>query len=125
VKLRLNASEMADWQELWCFRCENDHTYSHTIEEGNGCGILADNYLADEADDLITEFVPFREDWWRTIPASVTCSAFKACTKCPTESPDEERRQGQTRREFYDGLRAEMIAKGVGEAMTKAHDEVA
>ena len=113
MKLRLNTTEMLDWQELWCFRCERDHAFSHVPDGDNGCDILVDNYLADEADELITEFVPVTEDWWRYLPANVVCSAFEVCTKCPDEASDAERRGGVTQREFYDGLRAQMIAEGV------------
>jgi|ERR1035437_1300883 hypothetical protein len=110
MKFQLNASEHADWQEVWCWRCKNDHEFSHIPgQEDEGCPLIADGIMGED----VAEFAPIRKDWWFTIPASVTCSAFEVCTLCPAESPDAERRGGETRREFYDRLRTEMLATPV------------
>ena len=104
---RLNVSGMADWMECWCFRCQHDHTQSHpgAPEEG-GCAHVLNAWLG--TDDPV--FVPHGETWDRTVPAGVVCTAFTPCTSCPPDDPNAERRGGETRAEFCDRLRAEIIA---------------
>ena len=117
MKFQLKASESADWMEVWCFRCKNDHDCSHVPsgDGDSGCEIIAHSMLGDD----VPELTPRRKDWWFTIPATVTCSAFELCDECPPESPDVERRGGESRREFYDRLRSEMLKipvyRGLGE----------
>ena len=107
--LRLNTTEQLDWMELWCFRCEHDHVFSHGEETGEGCPLLLKMALGED----VAEFEPRDPDWWRQIPAGVSCSRFQACTQCPPDPPDAERRGGETRREFHDRLRAELLAQPI------------
>lgn len=111
MKLQLNTTEMLDWMELWCFRCEHDHGWSHPPNDENedGCQLVARSIW----DDDVTEFEPRHPQWWRHIPAEVSCSAFKLCSRCAPDPPDAERRGGETRREFHDRLRAETLAQPV------------
>ncbi len=50
MRFALNGSEMADWMECWCWRCEHDHDMSHAgATEENGCGhVLATLIGADD-----------------------------------------------------------------------------
>jgi hypothetical protein len=109
VIFRLNGTETLDWQELWCFRCEHEHKMTHGSEWGDGsdgCPLLLKMILGED----VPEFVPHGEDWWRTLPATVACTQFAACTQCPDDGPETERRGGETRREFHDRLRQETLA---------------
>jgi hypothetical protein len=106
MRFSLNTSEMLDWQEIWCFRCQNDHTFSHTDQQEKGCPLIARSLL----DEDVAEFQPRDPDWWRSIPAVVSCAAFKVCDDCPPEADDAERRGGETFREFHDRIRTEMLA---------------
>ncbi len=101
----LNTTEMLDWQECWCFRCARDHQYSHVEENGDGCPLVLDMLIGNDA----RQWVPHGADW-HTIPASVECSAFVPCEapECQ-DGPNAERRNGETRREFHDRMRREII----------------
>lgn len=111
---QLNGSEMADWQECWCWRCKHDHGFSHdgSMRAENGCPLVLKTIWGEDA----PEFSAHGADWFRTIPAGVVCSAFELCElpECK-DGPDAERRGGETRREFHDRLRAETIALPVVE----------
>ena len=110
VKFSLNTTEMLDWQENWCFRCVHDHDWSHTgKEEGEPCELTVPMVLGHD----VPQFEARDPEWWRMIPAPVSCSRFELCDRCPDESPDAERRSGETRREFHDRLRAETLAQPV------------
>ena len=114
MKLRLNGTETLDWQELWCFRCQHDHAFSHNKsgewgESDDGCPLLVAVALGDD----VAEFEARDEKWWAVIPAEVSCARFEKCTACPPDPPDAERRGGETRREFHDRLRAETLARPV------------
>jgi hypothetical protein len=107
VIFQLNGSEMADWMECWCFRCQHDHGMTHT-EDTEELGCPHAESIWSGRDDPV--FSPHGETWWRTIPAGVVCSEFTPCTQCPPDDPNAERRNGETRAEFHDRLRAEIIA---------------
>lgn len=107
--LRLNTTEMLDWMEVWCFRCEHDHAFSHEDQLDDGCPLLLKMVLGED----VPEFEVRDPDWWRQIPAGVSCSRFQECAQCPPDPPDAERRCGLTRREFFDQIRAEMLAQPV------------
>lgn len=106
MKFQLNTTEMLDWQEVWCFRCENDHEYSHTDEYNNGCEILRRVVIGDD----VLELQPRDANWQSQIPAPVSCDKFKLCNACPGDAPDLERRQGLTRRQFMDEERDRVLA---------------
>lgn len=108
MKFQLNTTEWLDWAENWCFRCERDHLFSH-VNEDDGCELCARSILGED----LPEFEAHDPDWWRMVPAPISCSQFKLCTLCPPEPPDAERRGGLTRREFHDKLRAEVLAAPV------------
>lgn len=109
MKFQLNGSEMADWQECWCFRCAHDHLFSHAPHdmEDDGCPLI----LRAGCGEDVAQFEPHGDDWYRTIPAGVVCREFVPCTatEC-NDHGDEERRGCETWREFHDRLRAETIA---------------
>ena len=107
----LNGTEMLDWQEVWCFRCEHDHGWSHTPcdEDEEGCTVLLTIVQGLDAPELKAR----DPEWWRTLPAEVSCSKFKECTRCGPEPVDAERRGGLTRREFFDQYRNRMLARPV------------
>lgn len=108
--LRLGTTELLDWQEVWCFRCEHDHSLSHASgDETGGCPLLLTQILGED----VAEFEARDPEWWRFIPAEVSCSRFTPCTQCPPDAPDAERRGGETRREFHDRLRAETLARPI------------
>ncbi len=110
MKLRLNTTEFLDWAECWCFRCEHDHEFSHGAEnDTGGCPLLVTQACGDD----VAEFEARDVKWWGYIPALVSCSRFTLCTRCEPEPPDAERRGGETRREFHDRLRAEILARPV------------
>ena len=73
---QLNGSEMADWQEVWCWRCAKDHGFSHdgSMRAEFGCPLLVKALARED----VPEFVP-HTDWFRTIPANVSCAAFVSC----------------------------------------------
>lgn len=105
---QLNGSEMADWQECWCFRCARDHLWSHAghDQDADGCPLILKSILGED----VPQFIP-HTDWYRSVPANVSCSAFVPCNapECQ-DGPDAERRGGETRREFHDRLRRETLA---------------
>lgn len=107
MKLRLNTTEMLDWQEVWCFRCKHDHLWSHhpNDEAGDGCPLLLPMVMGED----VPQFHPRDPDWWRMVPAPVSCDNFEVCD-CPSESPEMERRQGLTRRQFFDQERERVLA---------------
>lgn len=109
MKFQLNTTEWLDWAENWCFRCKHDHLWSHPPhdEEGDGCPLIRHSICGED----VPEFEARSVDWWRTIPAEVSCSRFELCTapEC-TDQGTEERRDGETRRQFHDRLRAETLA---------------
>ena len=111
MKFQLNTTEMLDWQEGWCFRCQHDHQYSHVEPEADGCSLLLAMVLGDD----VPEFEPRDPDWWRMIPAPVSCQRFTLCTSCPPDPPAAERRGGLTRREFHDQIRADVLTHPVVE----------
>jgi hypothetical protein len=119
MKFQLNSTEMADWQELWCFRCEHDHGFSHLAEEGleerDGCPLLTAMVLGDDVPD----FEPRDSQWPLYVPAQVSCRRFTECTACLPDPPDAERRGGETRREFHDRLRRDMQALPVVDAVVR------
>lgn len=107
MKFSLGTTEMLDWQECWCFRCERDHAFSHfTNDEGEGCPHLLNAVLGN--DDPV--FEARGDDAFIFIPANVVCADFTPCTLCPPDDPNAERRQGETRAEFHDRMRAETLA---------------
>ena len=109
MKFSLNGSEMADWMECWCFRCRHDHFWSHADhdQEEDGCALIRATIIGEDR----PEFTAHGARWYMTIPAGVVCSRFEACSapEC-NDQGDEERRGGETQREFRDRLRAETIA---------------
>ena len=104
--LRLNGSELADWMEVWCFRCEYDHYFSHANEIGDGCDLVLAYALQEDQ----IEWESRDPEWSSYLPARVSCKSFTSCTKCPPDDPQAERRNGETRREFHDRIRAETLA---------------
>lgn len=110
--LRLNTTEMLDWQEVWCFRCEHDHRFSHVDQEADGCPLLVKMVCGED----VAEFDARDPEWFRMIPAPVSCTEFKLCGSCPPDPPDAERRNGETYREFVDRHRADVLSQPVVEA---------
>ena len=112
MKFRVSGTEFLDWQEAWCLRCEKEHDYSHTDGEvGTGCPLIV-NYFVQEDESA---WEPRDPEWWRSIPAEVSCSQFVECGKCAPEAPDAERRGDPplTHREWVDAMRAETLARPV------------
>ncbi len=105
---QLNGSEMADWQDVWCGHCAKDHLWSHAghDQDADGCPLILKSILGED----VPQFIP-HTDWFRSLPANVSCSSFEVCDapECQ-DAPDAERRGGETRREFHDRLRAGTIA---------------
>ncbi len=116
ANLRLNGTEFLDWAEVWCFRCEHDHAFSHDQDQGTGgCEIARDAYALGETRPELTDHAP--DGPW-SIPASISCASFKECGKCAPDTEDTERRWSNsgpdamlvTRNEFAAMLRAETLA---------------
>lgn len=114
MKLALNGTEFADWQEAWCNRCQAEHAATHPPNQDNydeGCPLILGWALQED----VPEWQPRDSEWFAYLPARVSCSSFAECSDCPPDAPDAERRAGETRREFHDRLRAEMLALPVYE----------
>lgn len=115
MKLEIGTTEMLDWQTIWCSRCQHDHAFSHGSNwqlpdpQGDGCPLLVKVIHGED----LPEMQPRRPDALCYIPAEVSCSQFTLCTSCAPERADAERRGGETRREFRDRLRGEMLARPV------------
>ena len=121
--LRLNTTEFLDWAEVWCFRCEHDHAFSHgedaTADGADGCEICLDAYARGESRPEIVN----HEDYWRSIPAHKSCTQFTECTRCPADDEHTERRgiwgdesNLVTRNQFSALLRSETLALPVVDA---------
>lgn len=90
MKFQLGCSEMADWQEAWCFGCEYDHNFSH-VDGDYGCELLALAYAGEDVD----AFVAHDENWSTYVPAMATCTRFTPCIQCPPDPLATWRAQGR------------------------------
>lgn len=111
--LRLNTTELLDWQEAWCFECAHDHLASHVNGgdwAGDGCRLLRKQAMRQD----VPEFIDHDEHTGiGNIPALCECTRFEQCEAPECQRPDTRLNQvagvQQTHREWAKWLRDDTL----------------
>ena len=94
-----NGTMGAMWMDAWCFRCINDHGYSHSEDENpdKGCRLIVRSMTEDGPFDWLRDEQNYdTQRGWD--PAKLVCSNFERCP-CQDDlgwepAPDPDPNQG-------------------------------